>query len=238
VTLGACEYCGFCGRNSCEANAKASGTINVMPVLRNEPKFQLRVRAFASKLNYDRQAKRVTSVTYTDMNTGEEYEQPANLVILAGFVFTNTQMLLYSGIGQPYDPRTGRGLVGKNYCYQFEAPAIAFFENKNLSPFMGAPGDSVVFDDFNGETFDHSGLGFFGGGYVRAGSGAQPPIGGREVPPGTPSWGSKWKAETVKWYYGVVDFNTQGSVYANRANYMDLDPLYKDSFGRPFLCMT
>src|SRR6266700_889620 len=24
VTLGSCEYCGFCGRNSCEANAKAS----------------------------------------------------------------------------------------------------------------------------------------------------------------------------------------------------------------------
>lgn len=238
VTLGACEYCGFCGRNSCEANAKASGTINVMPVLRNEPKFQLRTHAFASKLLYDRQAKRVTGVTYTDMKTGEEYEQPANMVILAGFVFTNTQMLIYSGIGQPYDPRTGRGLVGKNYCYQFEAPATAFFENKNLNPFMGAPGDAIVFDDFNGESFDHSGLGFFGGGYVRAGSGAQPPIGGREVPPGTPSFGSKWKAETVKWYYGVVDFNTQGSVYANRANYMDLDPTYKDSLGRPLLRMT
>src|SRR6185295_6551700 len=210
-------------------------TINVMPVLRNEPKFQLRTHAFASKLNYDRQAKRVTSVFYTDMNTGEEYEQPANIVILAGFVFTNTQMLLYSGIGQPYDPRTGRGLVGKNYCYQFEANGTAFFPDKVLNPFMGSPGDRTAFDDFNGENFDHSGLGFFGGGYIVGGSGTAPPIGGRDVPEGTPSWGSQWKRETVKWYYGSVDFNTQGSVYANRENYLDLDPTYKDSIGRPLL---
>src|SRR5436853_5618466 len=38
VTLGACEYCGFCSRNTCEANAKASSTVAIMPVLRTEPK--------------------------------------------------------------------------------------------------------------------------------------------------------------------------------------------------------
>jgi len=238
VTLGSCEYCGFCGRNSCEANAKASGATNVMPVLRSEPKFELRTRAFVTKLNYDKQAKKVSGVFYTDMKTGEEYEQPANIVVLAGFVFSNVHMMLYSGIGEPYDPKTGKGLVGKNYCYQFEAPATAFFENKNLNPFMGAPGDAVIIDDFNGENFDHTGLGFFGGGYIRGGSGGAPPIGGRDVPEGTPSWGSQWKKETVRWYYHVVDFNTQGSVYANRANYLDLDPTYKDSVGRPLPRLT
>ncbi len=70
VTLGSCEYCGFCGRNSCEANAKASGTVNVMPVLRSEPKYELRTRAFVTKLVYDKQAKKVTGVLYTDMKTG------------------------------------------------------------------------------------------------------------------------------------------------------------------------
>jgi gluconate 2-dehydrogenase alpha chain len=238
VTMGACEYCGFCGRNSCEANAKASGAVNVMPVLRNDPKFELRTRAFVTKLIHDKQAKKVTGVLYTDMKTGEEYEQPAGIVVLSAFVFGNTHMMLHSGIGQPYDPKTGKGLVGKNYCYQFEAPGTAFFENKNLNPFMGAPGDAVIFDDFNGENFDHSGLGFFGGGYIRGGSGGAPPIGGRDVPEGTPSWGAQWKKETVKWYYHVVDFNTQGSVYANRANYLDIDPTYRDSVGRPLVRLT
>src|ERR1700682_4306933 len=141
VTLGSCEYCGFCGRNACEANAKASGTVNVMPVLRSEPKFELRTRAFVTKLVHDKQAKKVTGVLYTDMKTGEEYEQPAGMVILSSFVFNNTHMMLYSGIGEPYDPKTGKGLVGKNYCYQFEANGAAFFADKELNPYMGSPGE-------------------------------------------------------------------------------------------------
>jgi gluconate 2-dehydrogenase alpha chain len=44
------------------------------------------------------------------------------------------------------------------------------------------------------------------------------------VPHGTPSWGSEWKRATVKWYHHFARFNTQGSVYANRKNFMDLDP--------------
>ncbi len=34
LTLGACEYCGFCNRTACEANAKASANITLLPVLR------------------------------------------------------------------------------------------------------------------------------------------------------------------------------------------------------------
>src|SRR5215831_522605 len=39
VPLGSCEYCGFCNRAGCEANAKASSITTLMPVLRQEPKF-------------------------------------------------------------------------------------------------------------------------------------------------------------------------------------------------------
>src|SRR5215475_5621232 len=67
ITLGACEYCGFCNRTACEANAKASPNTTVMPVLRLEPKFELRTRAWVSKLNYDKAAKKIVSVTYTDL---------------------------------------------------------------------------------------------------------------------------------------------------------------------------
>jgi gluconate 2-dehydrogenase alpha chain len=240
MTLGACEYCGFCNRTGCEANAKASANITVMPALRAEPKFELRTRAFASRLIYDRQAKRVTGVAYTDLRTGQEYEQPAGIVVLSAFVFGNTQFLLTAGIGEPYDPKTGKGVVGKNYCYQFEAGAEAFFEDKEFNPFIGAPGMSVAIDDFNGENFDHTGLGFFGGGYINCSNGGAPPAGAgnRPVPHGTPRWGSEWKRATAKWYRHFTRFNTQGSVYANRANFLDLDPTYKDALGRPLVRMT
>jgi gluconate 2-dehydrogenase alpha chain len=238
VALGACEYCGYCNRMACEANAKASANITLMPLLRPEPKFELRTRAFVSKLNYDKQAKKVTGVTYTDLKTGEEYEQPASMVVLSSFVFGNVQQLLLAGIGEPYDRSTGKGTVGKNYAYQFEAGAAAFFENREWNPFIGNAGTSVCIDDFNGENFDHGGLGFFGGGYIAGGPAGAPPIAGRGTPHGTPEWGSEWKRATGKWYHHFMRFNTQGSVYANRDNFMDLDPTYKDALGRPLLRLT
>jgi gluconate 2-dehydrogenase alpha chain len=238
IALGACEYCGYCNRMACEANAKASANTTLMPLLRPEPKFELRTRAYVTKLNYDKQAKKLTGVTYTDLRTGEEYEQPAGMVVLASFVFGNVQQLLLAGIGEPYDRATGKGTVGKNYAYQFEAGAAAFFENKTWNPFIGNAGSSVAFDDFNGESFDHGGLGFFGGGYIAGGPAAAPPIAGRAVPHGTPEWGSEWKRATVKWYHHFMRFNTQGSVYSHRDNFMDLDPTYKDAFGRPLVRLT
>ena len=66
------------------------------------------------------------------------------------------------------------------------------------------------------------------------GSGGSAPIYGRA----TPRWGSEWKQATVKWYNHFVRFNTQGSVYANRDNYLDLDPTYRDALGRPLIRLT
>jgi len=238
ITLGACEYCGHCNRTACEANAKASPNVNIVPVLRTEPKFELRTRAFVTRLNYDKDAKRITRVLYTDMKTGEEYEQPASIVILSSFVFGNTQQFLLAGIGEPYDPRSGKGVVGKNYCYQFEAGGEAFFEGREFNPFMGGPGMSVAIDDLNGENFDHSGLGFFGGGYIVCANGGAPPISGRVLPKGEPRWGVGWKQAEAKWYRCNTRFNTQGSVYAHRDNFMDLDPTYKDALGRPMIRLT
>lgn len=238
VNMGACQECGFCNRTACEASAKASSVTTIMPALRQDPRFELRTRVFVSKLLYDKTAKRVTGVCYTDLKTGIEYEQPAMIVVLSAFVFSNTHMLLHSGIGQPYDHAAGKGVVGKNYCYQFEAGATALFPDKEINPYMGSPGGAFVIDDFNGANFDHTGLGFVGGGYILAASGASPPIDGRAVPAGTPSWGSTWKRETVNWYYHAVRFNTQGSVYAHRSNYMDIDPTYQDALGRPLLRLT
>jgi gluconate 2-dehydrogenase alpha chain len=238
ITLGACEYCGHCNRTACEANAKASPNVNIVPVLRAEPKFELRTRAFVTGLVYDRQAKRITSVLYTDMKTGEEYEQGAGIVILSSFVFGNTQQFLLAGVNEPYDPRTGKGVVGKNYCYQFEAGGEAFFEGREFNPFMGGPGMSIAIDDFNGENFDHSGLGFFGGGYIVCANGGAPPISGRVLPKGEPRWGTGWKQAEAKWYRCNTRFNTQGSVYAHRDNFMDLDPTFKDALGRPMIRLT
>jgi gluconate 2-dehydrogenase alpha chain len=201
LTLGGCQYCGFCERNGCEANAKAGPQVCVLPLLRSEPKFTLRSRSWVSRLSYDKAARKVTGVIFTDTRTGEEYEQPAGIVVLSAYVFGNISLLLNSGIGQPYDPVTQKGVVGKNYCYQLSRMGVTlFFEDKFFNPFMGSPGTQMVMDDFNGDNFDHSGLGFLGGCKIQLGHVDGRPISNRPVPPGTPRWGAKWKKETAKWY--------------------------------------
>src|SRR4029077_18640056 len=89
---------------------------------------------------------------------------PAGIVILSSFVFSNVQQLLLAGIGEAYDRDRGKGGVGRNYAYQYEAGAAAFFENKELNPYWGSAGMGVIIDDFNGENFDHGGAGLFRGG--------------------------------------------------------------------------
>ena len=127
MTLGACEYCGHCERFGCEANAKASPNVCILPALLADPKFELRTNAQVKELVYDKAARKVTAVRYIDTRTGEEYEQPAGIVILGAYVFNNVLLMLTAGIGEPYDYKTGQGAVGKNYCYQVSGNAVTVF---------------------------------------------------------------------------------------------------------------
>src|SRR5215468_7196036 len=88
-------------------------------------------------------------------------------------------------------------------AYGMGAPnnVTVFFEDKIINPFMAAGASfGMNIDDFNGDNFDHSGLGFFGGAWISAGTSNGRPIQTRPVPPGTPRWGRDWKKATAKWY--------------------------------------
>jgi gluconate 2-dehydrogenase alpha chain len=239
VTLGACEYCGHCERFGCEANAKASPQACILPVLLPDPKFELRTYAYVKELVYDKQAKKVKAVRYVDTRSGEEFEQPAGLVIMGAYVFNNVLLMLTAGIGEPYDHTTGKGTVGRNYCYQISGNGVTvFFESKEINPFMASGAHGTNIDDFNGDNFDHSGLGFFGGAWISAGTTNGRPILTRPVPPGTPRWGRDWKRATAKWYNHAFGVGASGCNYAHRENFLDLDPTYKDALGRPLIRMS
>ncbi|MGZ5126544.1 MAG: GMC oxidoreductase, partial [Burkholderiales bacterium] len=64
------------------------------------------------------------------------------------------------------------------------------------------------------------------------------PISFRPLPSGTPQWGKAWKAATAKWYGSAMTISSSGSVMANRYNYYDLDPTYRNAFGQPLMRMT
>ncbi|MEH2482060.1 gluconate 2-dehydrogenase alpha chain [Nitrobacteraceae bacterium AZCC 2146] len=238
ASLGACQYCGHCDRFGCEANAKATPMSTLVPALRQTAGFSKVTNAYVTRVLYDAKGKRATGVRYVDLRSGETYDQPADIVVLSAWVFGNTRLMLMSGIGEPYDPRSGKGVVGKNYCYQIQPTVQLFLKDEELNPFMGAGGLGMVVDDFNGDNFDHAKLGFFGGGYISLNSTNGRPISFRPTPPGTPAWGTKWKQETAQWYRRTASVLCEGTNYASRTNALDLDPTYRDMLGQPLLRMT
>lgn len=238
ATLGACAYCGHCERFGCEVNAKASPNTTILPALLADRRFTLRTNAYVKDIVYDEKARRATGVRFVDTRSGQEYEQPADLIVLGGYVFTNTLLMLVSGIGKAYDPSTGKGAVGRNYCYQTGGGTQLFLKDAAFNPFMGTGALGTNIDEFNGDNFDHSGLGFFGGATIGVTTSGGRPIMNRPVPPGTPRWGVAWKKAAADWYGKSFSIGASGASYAHRENYLDLDPNYRDALGRPLLRMT
>ena len=118
----------------------------------------------------DSDGKKVTGVAYTNVLTGEEFEQPAGMVLLCAYAINNVHLMLLSGIGKPYDPVAQTGVIGKNYCYQNGVSATLFFEGKYFNPFISAGGSNWTIDDFNTNwNFDRGPHGFVGGYNVAGG---------------------------------------------------------------------
>jgi gluconate 2-dehydrogenase alpha chain len=237
VTMGACTFCGFCTNYGCANYSKASAITTILPALIRKPNFTAVVNSEVLKVTLDGSGRNATGVIYVD-SSGEEFEQPADLVVVTAFPFENVRLMLLSGVGKPYDPVSNTGTTGRNYCYQTANNVQLFFDDKNFNPFIGGGAVGMGIDEFNNDNFDHSGLGFFGGGSVRVTPIGAAPIASRPVPPGTPKWGSKWKSETVKNYLSTMSIGCEASSYATRGNYLSLDPTYTDRHGRPLLRMT
>ena len=237
VQLGPCTYCGFCEKFACGNYSKASAQTTILPVLMRKPNFTLRTESEVIKINLDSTGKRAVSVSYVDAS-GKEYEQPADLILLTAYILHNVRLLLVSGIGKPYDPVSGQGVIGKNYAYQITSSVNVFYDDKILNPFIGAGAHGMLVDEFNGDNFDHSGLGFIGGGFIGIVQTGARPIETHPVPDGTPHWGSAWKKAVAQNYLKSTSVATHGAVMSHRNNYLDLDPTYRDVYGRPLMRMT
>jgi len=236
VTRGQCTYCGFCERFGCEVGAKADPTVTVIPLALKTGKFEIRGYSHAYAIKND--GKTGQSVLYFD-GSGRVQEQPADIIILAAYVFNNVRTLLLSKLGTPYDPNTGKGTVGRNYCYQTGGGgASGWFTGKRFKRYMGSGALSMAIDDFNADNFDHSGLGFIGGGSITSGQTGARPIQSLTVPPGTPPFGRAWKAAIKQYYASVINVGFQGESPAYKQHHLDLDPNYRDSFGNPLVRIT
>jgi gluconate 2-dehydrogenase alpha chain len=236
VSRAGCAYCGYCEGFGCMIGAKAQPSNTLLPVLERCKNVSLRTGTNVRRIEHKN--GRATGVRYMDDN-GEEILQPAELIVLASWVLNNTRLLLLSGVGEPYNPTTGQGTLGRNLSHQVGSSVRGFFE-KPLNSFMGSGPTGIDISDLDGDIFDHTNLSFLGGGVVHGSSHGDRPIAnfGATPPSVRTKWGSDWKKAALGlWdHTGSVSFEADHFPY--RGHYMDLDSTYKDAYGDPLLRMT
>ncbi|MGB3259656.1 GMC family oxidoreductase [Paenisporosarcina sp.] len=233
--INACQYCGFCERFGCEYGAKTSPEVTVVPTARKTGKFD--VRFHANVVEVLKSGNKVTGVRYVDTLTGEEFIQPAEVVVLTSYVFNNTKLLMVSKIGEQYNPDTGKGTLGRNYCYQILPGATGFFDDQ-YNTFMGAGALGMAIDDFNGDSFDHSNLDFIHGGNISITQTGSRPIATNVALPDTPTWGAEFKKQSIHNFTRTLSVGAQGASISHKENYLSLDGTYKDAYGVPLLQLT
>lgn len=166
LPLSRCRVGGFCSSHVCAEGAKATPLTAVLPALYRQKTFEMRPLCNATRINLDSTRKQATGVTYIDAR-GDEVEQPAALVVVAAYCFNNTGLLLLSGIGTPYDPRTGRGVVGRNYAHKPYGKISVFFDDREFNPFIGGGTVYTAVDELVGnDVVDRGPLGFIGGAMI------------------------------------------------------------------------
>lgn len=172
-----CLYCGFCTRFGCEVDAKSSAITDHLPVALETGNYDIVYGAKVTgiMIGDDGLAR---GLTYIDLETGEEHEQPADTVILSGYTLSNVRMLLLSR-GGPHPNGVGndREQVGRNYTYQLsQTPVTGVFDERRFNTYMGNGVVNGVIHDFNADNFDHSDLDFIGGASVTFGGGQREPL--------------------------------------------------------------
>ncbi|MGI7415768.1 GMC family oxidoreductase [Campylobacter jejuni] len=233
--LAPCQYCAYCERFGCEYGAKASPLNTVIPKAMSTGKYT--IRTYSNVTQILKKDGKVTGVKFVDTRTMKEYIQPADIVVLTSYMFNNAKLLMVSNIGEQYDPKTAKGTLGRNYCYQMNMGTTAFFDEQ-FNTFMGSGALGTTSDDFNGDNFDHSREKFLHGAMIYSVQLGTRPIQSAPLPAGAPTWGAEFKKALNYNFTRAITVAGQGASLPHKNNYLSLDPTYKDAFGMPLLRLT
>jgi gluconate 2-dehydrogenase alpha chain len=249
-----CLYCGFCTRYGCEVDAKAMPVNTHIPPALATGRYEVRPFSKVTRVNLGPDGL-ATGLVYIDEN-GDEQEQPANVVILSGYTFTNVRLMLLSRSKQhPDGLGNDRGRVGKNYTYQhWHGVSTGMFAGRKFNLYMGNTSTMNVIFDYQADVFDHSNLDFVGGAMLFSTLGERDPltsvgslpVGSKSLSPHTPeksqggpkTWGMEWKNYLRDHWDGIAEIVMQGESLPYEDQFLDLDPKYVGDDGQPLLRLT
>ena len=234
----ACAYHGYCNRGGCHLNAKNSTAASTIPKAQDTGRLKVVTQAHVTTIAVDEKSGRATGVNY--LKGGQEYFQPAEVVLLAGYTYENVRMLLLSK-SKPYPNglANNRGQVGRHYFSHNTASTLTALFPFDLNNWYGLPAQGIAVDNWADDNFDHSGLDFIGGGNLWVYSDRRP-IGAASMSTfgKAPAWGSAWKSfvkqNADRWNIAYL----QKTTLPFEDNTLDLDPTAKDALGFPVCRIT
>ena len=237
----ACAYHGYCDRGGCHISAKNSTAVTTIPEAVKTKNLTIFDKAHVTRIVAGDGGK-VTGVLY--LRDGQEFFQPAKVVLLGSYVYENTRLLLLSkSRAYPNGLSNNHGQVGKHYFAHWDAQAgvgVSALFPMDLNIWYGAMlSQGVVVDEWADDSFDHSGLGFIGGASLCAYMEKHPIAAASTGTFGrAPAWGSKWKAfvreNAGRWSSAYLQTNS----FPYENTYLDLDPDVRDPLGDPVCRVT
>jgi gluconate 2-dehydrogenase alpha chain len=232
-----CAYHGYCNRGGCHVKAKGSTAVTTIPKAQQTGRLDVVTQATTTAINVDANG-RVSGVTY--LKDGTEYFQPADVVLLAAYVYESVRILLLSkSRAYPNGLSNNHGQVGRHYFSHNQAASVTALFPRDINNWYGLPAQGTAVDNWADDNFDHSALDFIGGGNLWVYSDRRP-IGAANMTTfgRAPRWGSEWKAfikrNADKWNTAYL----QKTTLPYEDNYLDLDPTITDPLGFPVCRIT
>jgi gluconate 2-dehydrogenase alpha chain len=249
VQVNPCVYDGWCGglcNYACETGAKANSDFRAVPAAISSGNFTLVTNSWVYRLDVDPGTGLVSSVRYYDP-MGNIHVQPAKAFMGGLWGHNTARLMLTSGIGDPYDPVTVTGSVGRGIsngvppvydAYSLPGASGVLNMGANAYPAGNASGGGFTLYDLTDDNFDHTGLNFIGGNMPAAGgyAGGGPSNLVLAGSSGPGSQGSTYKASLKDMYLQTktgVSIFMPGPEIPTTAWFIDLDPHHVDAFGDP-----
>src|SRR3954454_7887245 len=154
-----CSYCGFCSTHGCHIGAKSSTLVTTIPEADATGNFKLVTGAMCYGVNSDNSG-RVTGVSYYGPDNSDNTIE-AEIVILSPFIYDVVRLLLLSKTSRfPDGLANSNGHLGRHIMTHIGGRVFAAFDDRYVNMYMGPTAQKHTIDDFNGDNFDHGGLGF------------------------------------------------------------------------------
>ena len=233
-----CMYHGFCSRGGCPVSAKNSTAVSTIPKAIATGRLKIVTLGTTTRVAVDEKSGRVTGVIY--VKGGQEYFQPADVVLLASYTYENVRLLLLSkSKAFPNGLSNNGGQVGKHYFSHAQGSTVTALFPFDINIWYGLPAQGIAIDNWADDNFDHLGLDFLGGGNLWVYSDRRPIGAASMITFGkTPRWGSAWKSfikeNADRWNIAYI----QKTTLPYEDNYLDLDPTVKDGLGQPVCRIT